>query len=1075
MSKNNLKSLIDSFLLYDGSKIEKEFEIRFKPKENKSFTKNDYDSLYSVLKSVGFNLSNSDGEHLLRIQSKIENQELKNMVDTSKIRTELSGIINIQKYCKTNQLLNIENVKHISKSVPSDENNDEIKPYDNIDFNFRASFQLEQEINNEKFVETLISQWNGIKKTFRYINRIELVHDTLPLIFHLSIVKTSKKRRNSEQYLYEYTVQKSGVFENFEHYEFEMELDYKKLKSESVNDIEQIVKKGIKYFYSGIQDSNFPISYKEIDSVLLEYMNVIHNDNIPEKHFKDKKLNIYPSDFIGYSSFTLQMKNIIPVDSEINIPNIRNNYTVTEKADGERRLMFISSKGKCYFIDTNMNVQYIGVKTKKDALFKTIIDGEFIKYNKHRELLLLYACFDIYYIGNVDKRKYKFVDKQKAKEGRLHLLDKVINKLELEHEKSSLLTTIKINRKTFYYDNIFSDCKIVLDKTKNELFEYNIDGLIFTPVENGVPQTTNKAVWEYSFKWKPPEFNTIDFMVNINEGEEIVYQGDSIKRFKQLTLRCGFDPKKHGYINPCAQLLEGKFDELKNSEYGYKPFPFYPSEPYDENAHKCNLEITNLNNNQNLYTEEGELIENNTIVEFRYDLLKPTLQNWIPLRVRYDKTRELRAGLPNYGNAYHVANNNWKTIHNPITSDMLSSGKEIPDIILNDDDVYYNRTSKTDDTKRLRDFHNLIVKRMLIKGITQPGDNLIDYAVGKGGDLQKWNEANIQFVFGVDKSKDNIENWIDGACARYLGLKRTHKNLPSAIFVPGNSGKIIRSGAAIYDEQYKKITQAIFGQGAKDATVLGKEVVNHYGIGSEGFDVSSCQFALHYFFEKKEILENFLQNIIDCTKVNGYFIGTSYDGKKIFNYLKDKKKYESVTFTNESNGKKIWEITKLYDNIDFKDDASSIGYTIDVYQESINKSFPEYLVNFDYLVQIMEKHGFKLLTSNELKDLNLPSSLDSFESLYNKLEHEVKIGIRKKSEIGHSLKMNIFEKKISFLNNYFVFKKVRHDTVPVKLYGEFDDLENNVEVKTFYDSDDDENNKKSMKVKKTKRKVTLKT
>ena len=58
----------------------------------------------------------------------------------------------------------------------------------------------------------------------------------------------------------------------------------------------------------------------------------------------------------GFSSNTLLMKNIIPVSDDIDIPNIRKQYTVTEKADGERRLMFISSKGKCYFIDTNMNV-----------------------------------------------------------------------------------------------------------------------------------------------------------------------------------------------------------------------------------------------------------------------------------------------------------------------------------------------------------------------------------------------------------------------------------------------------------------------------------------------------------------------------------------------------------------------------------------------------------------------------------------------------------------------------------------------------------------------------------------------
>ena len=39
---------------------------------------------------------------------------------------------------------------------------------------------------------------------------------------------------------------------------------------------------------------------------------------------------------------------------------------------------------------------------------------------------------------------------------------------------------------------------------------------------------------------------------------------------------------------------------------------------------------------------------------------------------------------------------------------------------------------------------------------------------------------------------------------------------------------------------------------------------------------------------------------------------------------------------------------KLYDNKTFPNDSMSLGYKIDVYQESINKTFSEYLVNFDF-------------------------------------------------------------------------------------------------------------------------------
>ena len=35
--------------------------------------------------------------------------------------------------------------------------------------------------------------------------------------------------------------------------------------------------------------------------------------------------------------------HIMPVDENMSVPNIRNDYTVTEKADGSRKLLFINS------------------------------------------------------------------------------------------------------------------------------------------------------------------------------------------------------------------------------------------------------------------------------------------------------------------------------------------------------------------------------------------------------------------------------------------------------------------------------------------------------------------------------------------------------------------------------------------------------------------------------------------------------------------------------------------------------------------------------------------------------------
>ena len=64
------------------------------------------------------------------------------------------------------------------------------------------------------------------------------------------------------------------------------------------------------------------------------------------------------------------------------IPNIRKNYTVTDKADGDRKLMYINAKGLIYLIDTNMNVVFTGAKTENEDLLESLLDGEHIKNSK---------------------------------------------------------------------------------------------------------------------------------------------------------------------------------------------------------------------------------------------------------------------------------------------------------------------------------------------------------------------------------------------------------------------------------------------------------------------------------------------------------------------------------------------------------------------------------------------------------------------------------------------------------------------------------------------------------------------
>jgi hypothetical protein len=396
---------------------------------------------------------------------------------------------------------------------------------------------------------------------------------------------------------------------------------------------------------------------------------------------------------------------------------------------------------------------------------------------------------------------------------------------------------------------------------------------------------------------------------------------------------------------------------------------------------------------------------------------------WIPLRVRYDKTAELRAGLRNYGNAYKVANSNWHSIHNPITKQMISSGTNIPEYS-GDEDVYYNsNTTVESSTKPLRDFHNKYIKRKLIMSVSQRKDTMIDYAVGKAGDLSKWIQARLSFVFGIDISKDNINNHMDGACSRYLSLSKKERDIPSALYVVGNSSLNIRSGDAFTTEKEKNIANAVFGTGPKDRKLLGEGVYKSYGVGHEGFQISSCQLAILYFFENATTLHNFVRNLAECTRMGGYFVGTCYDGKEVFKLLKRRNEGEGFAFYK--NEKKIYELTKRYKQTGFPDDEMSLGYKIDVFQETINKVFSEYLVNFEYFIRIMENYGFEVLPNKEADNMDLPHGTGLFGELYRYMEDEIYRHPSRESDYGIALEMSSNEKSISFMNRYFVFRKIR--------------------------------------------------
>lgn len=402
---------------------------------------------------------------------------------------------------------------------------------------------------------------------------------------------------------------------------------------------------------SGIQGSKFPISYKERDGILQSYMHLLHGHHDGETETVVKR-HVTSSNFIGPGSVTLQMEHVIDnTNSNILYANIRNGYTVTEKADGDRALMYISGDGRIYLIDTNMNVKFTGTKTMEKTLFNSLIDGEHIKYDKLGKFINLYAAFDIYYVHEKSVREYPFLsttsvetNTKQTTDYRLPLLHKFIDLLnpvsildisksaEVKPNRNEHPCDFRVQCKAFYYESekntIFDGCAKILSNVKDGIFEYNTDGLIFTPSGlavggssvGGKPGPKTKITWEHSFKWKPAEFNTIDFLVTLKKNKmgkdeinHIFQEGknlqgtQTVSQYKTLILRCGFSERTDGFLNPCQSILDDvDIPANTEDENEYKPVPFYPTDPYDKNAHLCNIMLTEVEG-RNLMQTRGRI------------------------------------------------------------------------------------------------------------------------------------------------------------------------------------------------------------------------------------------------------------------------------------------------------------------------------------------------------------------------------------------------------------------------------------------------------------------------------------
>lgn len=924
-------------------------------------------------------------------------------VKKNPFRLSLFGKNEILKYCKYQRL-------DIDKSILIRKNR--VDKLDVDDYNLRINLNNEGDITDENEIKSFHKSLKSALKQFRYKERWSFFDKKKTHRVDMTVVKQSNERE------YTRSLAESGTLTNNEHLEVEIEYFNKSTSSpnECLNEMlvttNELMKKNL--------NQEFILSNTEMKTIRMEYVHLIDSKESIENVEKSPHRYV-----LGYKPITLVRKNLLQDD--VDVVSIWKDYSVTAKADGERYSIFISKTGDVYMINSRFEIISLGIKLSN--VFSCILDGEYITQGKLLKKLSRMLFFDIYFINGKDVRTQSLVERQQ------YISKEVLNDLKLIKN-----TKYNFELKKFYVnpETIFKDTA-KLFKEMNAM-DYHIDGLIYTPLylapgtiyknEHEIQENKMNAfggTWTKVFKWKPPDQNSIDVLLSFGSDIDITNEDGMTITCKYTEMYVAY----RGIVEPELNLFEtltylddvSKKKKVANKQVTgrrmfkvvYLPVPFGKTLPV---------------------TEDGEEIQNDIIVEMRYT--GGIIQEWSPMRIRKDKTelyQNNNGRIEGAANMYNTVENVLISINEPITQEMLTGELQS----LNPEEIKQNEKYYIGELERkrsllmpMRDFHNRWVKKIHQFGLFY-GQNmrLLDIGFGEGGDLAKWIDNGFTTIVGVDNNYNNIVNSKKGALKRLSdAVEHNSKMYDSNVKIDLNKQHVtfllLNGGMKwgndkmfenISDENFKFITEIAWGK--IDKAKLPNDILKHsHNVMNVPFNVISCQFAIHYFFETMDTLKNFCWNVNQHLAPNGYFIGTALDGSLVNNAFTES---QTDILKGVMNDTVLWQIEKKFDVFT----SNSIGYEnigkqIDVYVESIGQIIPEYLIDFHLLERELEQYKIRLVKIEEEKNIKFPIQYPtgSFELLWNNMiEHYEK----KKSTNYKQMNDNI--KKYSFLNRWFVFKK----------------------------------------------------
>ena len=975
-----------------------------------------------------------------------------NILLRNQVRLSLENFGIIQEYCRDDRAFGKPLTAMKKDSAPGVIITENLGEY-GVQVKTRRELPLDynpQKIEQcDLMLQQAFAQWDVQPKSFRLIKRWSYIKDGVR--FDLSMVRSNKKDKDGK-YRWVRKFADEDVMRNEPTYEIEVELDrayYAGMEGGEAAALKTL-SASIGHVLRGIQNSTLLIKKSAIARVKQDYESLTRT-----------KL------FRGVKPYVLSVENMESSPSEeFKGASIRDDYNVTDKADGLRMHGYFDSAGVFYMIDMDMSVYRTDYRCKE--LAKTLLDGEWVTQGKAAEeggprpVLNNLYIFDVYYYKGADVSQKPFYSAEGAesKETRYGILQECMELISTKGEKPAGKSPLLMQLKNFYFPNasynVFRNASTILEQA--ETMEYDTDGVIFTANKAPLPSKA-QDIFEQQFKWKPAAENTIDFLVKFEKDDETgaekvlsMIKEDTNERVLYKTLRLYIASKQDNeWKDPRATILNEIPIPPENEERMH-PVIFSPDDYPSTLASVAYIVVEEDPDTHEIYgrtTDTDEPIRDNSIVEMRYDPSQEEGWRWIPLVNRSDKTQKFDRGLI-YGtmNTSRNANVVWNSIHNPVTEHMIRTGDDRP----SEDEqtalthlrpstrvaaAYYERKAGKEQmlmVEGLREFHKKYIKRTILYSVlkkrgSETYKTLIDTSVGRAADIHNWIHAKVDFVLGVDYAGDNIRNPEGGAYNRYMNIlsnpRTSSQKKPPMVFVIGDSSKSYVDGAAGETPEEADMLRAIFGLHPPTGAL--PAFVENHAVGRlrDGADVMTSMFALHYFFETEEKFEGFLTNIDQGLKVGGYFMGACFDGQTILTNKEFLGKKKGERIIGVEGDVDLWSIKKQYDNEDALKTGAVFGLPIDVNFISIGSEYTEYLVNYEYLKGRLAEKGIEPINEGECKELGVPAASQMFRTSLEAAE-----------KAGQKYIMNEATKKFSFLNRWFIFKRRAREVAPIVAEGE---------------------------------------